>query len=1048
MKKVAVFFYLLFISLFILHAQTDTAKIYETFFWEPVSSAKKYEVIIERQKDDSWEPYHSSVVKECSFEYLFEPDIYRIGIVSVNALGRKSKEISWLKFKVLDEKVPYLYALNLNNLWNSPVLYIKNNLELPDPNDVYIVNEPSMPENSFCLKGKNIFYEDTSFTLIPIEKSLFNGKDFPDTKPGRKSVTLEIIQRNSKNNTVNLSYQSKLLKSGYYKLEVKNPGGYTAELSILVLTKESLAIKPLETEYNEKYEVNTLERKKDVPLEINLKGEGFSDETKFYLEPSEGKISYPLEEIIEKERVELVIKENINSEDSEDNGVLLTQSETALLKTGHYNIVAENPDGQKQSIPVLIEAAEDDKNKPDFSVDKVSVKLNASKGEVDLSFTGKNLDEDFNYVLVSQYFENIENNEKIKIKPTITKNGKLAKSTLPLNHLPVGKYVLLIESNDDLQLVCFEIDQSFNSKLFYNTPEQIDSWIKPSPKNTIIAKENVLEKANVENNTKEDTLEEKLVDSTEEEPISVENQIETANKIDNDNNSEIGINWDKSFIVTDHQYILTLLPDYYFNTMLFSLDFNSESISRFGGNIGYNLEYNLVDLPWFDTGAFLRFNPEIVGGVSFNPVVSAGAFLDFRLPFFYLSPSVGFAGGYSFLDGLSKGSLLKNDLFATARLGVTLFDCIDFKYSLELHNINSLMYFRDDFSLGFKFKIKPKKYLSELGLRDVLITRPGVLDGKDYENDIAFFNKIVTTDGITELSNLSSKNLKSISISSSVRKINDRAFANCMNLENIEIRPYISALEEIGEEAFANCNKIRSINIPESVRRIGKNAFDGWNPGQTINLGWIKEDAGERDLSGLENTMATILDKNGNDYFTGETPNILMGGYNWKHRFTNGMTDSFFEDEYLYENGQFTHYLKALMDVDKTYSYRTAWKDVQLSSEMLEGIRNSDGIEFTFRNTKYSEKDKNIFVVLLVTSFDGVFVYPFEASVSNNPSRREKHIVAHFDDFVPTTYSETKILDTNEILYYCIVPNWSVDAYESMHHFEYFLKDIYFLNKE
>ena len=67
------------------------------------------------------------------------------------------------------------------------------------------------------------------------------------------------------------------------------------------------------------------------------------------------------------------------------------------------------------------------------------------------------------------------------------------------------------------------------------------------------------------------------------------------------------------------------------------------------------------------------------------------------------------------------------------------------------------------------------------------------------------------------------KRLKRIIIPTSVKIIEDFAFQDCSNLEEIELQP---GLESIGY-AFHNCKRLKSIKIPSTVKSVDMDAFDG-----------------------------------------------------------------------------------------------------------------------------------------------------------------------------------------------------------------------------
>ena len=79
-------------------------------------------------------------------------------------------------------------------------------------------------------------------------------------------------------------------------------------------------------------------------------------------------------------------------------------------------------------------------------------------------------------------------------------------------------------------------------------------------------------------------------------------------------------------------------------------------------------------------------------------------------------------------------------------------------------------------------------------------------------------------------------NLSSITIptNSQLKIIRERAFEGCSNLSSIYIPIGVTS---IGEEAFKGCSSLTGITIPNSVKSIGKGAFDG-----CYNLGRYSRD--------------------------------------------------------------------------------------------------------------------------------------------------------------------------------------------------------------
>lgn len=91
--------------------------------------------------------------------------------------------------------------------------------------------------------------------------------------------------------------------------------------------------------------------------------------------------------------------------------------------------------------------------------------------------------------------------------------------------------------------------------------------------------------------------------------------------------------------------------------------------------------------------------------------------------------------------------------------------------------------------------------------------------GIDYFN----FDGTYTYDG-GNISDSLRSDVTEITISNSVNRIGQYAFANCKLLTSVTIP---DSIVEIGEGAFEDCGLLKSITIPDSVTKIGSNAFSG-----------------------------------------------------------------------------------------------------------------------------------------------------------------------------------------------------------------------------
>ena len=91
----------------------------------------------------------------------------------------------------------------------------------------------------------------------------------------------------------------------------------------------------------------------------------------------------------------------------------------------------------------------------------------------------------------------------------------------------------------------------------------------------------------------------------------------------------------------------------------------------------------------------------------------------------------------------------------------------------------------------------------------------------DYEESLHMRPEV-----IGEYAYSCSPTLTQAEIPSSVREIQDNAFAGCTALEEVTFEPG-GQLQSIGDSAFFNCPRLSAIDVPVGVESIGMNAFDG-----------------------------------------------------------------------------------------------------------------------------------------------------------------------------------------------------------------------------
>lgn len=84
-------------------------------------------------------------------------------------------------------------------------------------------------------------------------------------------------------------------------------------------------------------------------------------------------------------------------------------------------------------------------------------------------------------------------------------------------------------------------------------------------------------------------------------------------------------------------------------------------------------------------------------------------------------------------------------------------------------------------------------------------------------------NVLFSADMIVLISYLNSKTATSYTIPEQVRTIEEKAFLECANLQEVKLP---TQLEEIGKYAFSACSALTEVTIPDSVTKIGNFAFN------------------------------------------------------------------------------------------------------------------------------------------------------------------------------------------------------------------------------
>lgn len=138
-------------------------------------------------------------------------------------------------------------------------------------------------------------------------------------------------------------------------------------------------------------------------------------------------------------------------------------------------------------------------------------------------------------------------------------------------------------------------------------------------------------------------------------------------------------------------------------------------------------------------------------------------------------------------------------------------------------------------------------------------------EGFTYISGISGENveSVVIPEGVIAIGSFGEK-VKSISLPSTLKYIDDSTFYNCSELSEINLP---SNLVSIGYNAFAFCTSLKEITIPGSVTKVGDSAFYGCENLTTVKFEDDNQDASEiyfdiRTFKDCENLKQIVLPDN------------------------------------------------------------------------------------------------------------------------------------------------------------------------------------------
>ena len=895
---------------------------YELFSWEPVAKAKQYGVTIEKYDNstDIWTDYKEIKTKDTQIEVLFTPGVYRVSICTYNLIGRKSGGTEWVQFKILEENIPYLNerAFTKNSVWNVPVLYLKksgreDSVVLPNDDYInYITPAELFGANAILVKGRNIFSPKTEFYLVPKDQG--EGNSFENWCDDRKEQKLNILYRNSKEYQVVVSYNPDTLLSGYYALEVRNPGNNTDAIDVLVLDDTQSQITPEKGfEIDNRYSVNSISIPKNTSTyEISILGKGVNSATSFYLEPATGTYSYPFESQFIRNTVSLEVTGAFNQGASTAQVMLSCPVDN--LRTGYYNLVAKSWDGTSSKFLCLVKKPFDNDYTKD--VKKVKSKYNKKTEVVDFTIQDEKLDIYKTYTLISAYDEPTDSNNKVKL--ALSYSGKKLVARLSPDQLTIAKYALMIEDGQTTDIIYGVIDNTLKFSMNRMNERAVEqTFFRPENKDTQIT-----------------------LDVDESGSVQFfDNEVKMTKRM--------------PFFFTAMRMDMSILE----NMTVLDLEFDLFNFHYAAVTAGY--EYRSIG-DSFEQAVFsvLRFE---------YPNNYATPYLGVGIGQTLLPPDEGI---HSFGDAMNMFTQ-KENLYAIGQLGVTLFTVLDVRYNLFLNDfLTSERYFTDSVSFGFTFPLRAYKFKRKTLTRQANITKPGNLLGSDFIDPASNVDEIEVYESTSVGGFENYNNLVRVSFDTKVAVIEQNAFRNCKNLESVYFMmdynnnnvPLVIKSNAITDDTY-----ISEIRIPARTVEIQADAFGNWTSGQNIILDWNANDETNRDLTGLQYCGATVHYYDGTVY-KGAFKNPLEDDRNWVP--VNEIKP---ENVSVYDNEKYVLGIRV-----KGFGYKwyrtelNSWINQTNPEQALDYIKSGSKISFKVQG------DGNSYNLVFTTQDGGYFYYRFK----------------------------------------------------------------------
>jgi len=455
----------------LLFAQDTPLKQYQTFSWQPVYNARKYEVTVQPQiKEGVWGKSIVETTVKSNLEMLLLPGTYRVSIATYNVLNKKSSTSPWVTFLILDDTEPFIYPSTFTtDIGTSVHRYDADVVEEAfRAGSTYTEAKPN--SNVIYILGKNIFFPETTFILKPAEATANAG--IAPANPYRKEIPLTIIGRDREKETVIVSYDDNLLSTGYWILEVHNPKNKTASIDVNVFAPKKIVLDSSLFKTDAHYNKPTAVLTKQSNATFVVRGDFLYKDTQFSLVPDTQNqyLFGSTQPLVTVPLTQKKISFDTNGRTAE----VELSYESALVADGFYLLTAQNKyaPAAEQQILITVDA---EANNAAPVVEKIKSKYDKAKGTLTITATGKRFNKTATALIISQSPIGTKGSQRMALTTTKA-NKRSAVFTADASALSPGTYALLVEVNKMTAVTYISIDEAHNVTIL----DQADAQLKES----------------------------------------------------------------------------------------------------------------------------------------------------------------------------------------------------------------------------------------------------------------------------------------------------------------------------------------------------------------------------------------------------------------------------------------------------------------------------------------------------------------------------------------------------------------------------------------